>query len=211
MRHSLLGFCCFFALALSNVALGEPSEARPAPEARPARGSAWRERPTSIEAHLGLGTPVGGLGVSADYSLVPEIALGAGAGIGSGFDVPSTLHTAALARLRPVYGVRNAFVANLAYSTGGYQEPRLDLGMGHSSATRRYGAERAHWFQLDLGWERRAESGFLLRISTGFARLLNPDDLRCVIRDEGTEMPCAVRSDEPTTIWTLDFALGAAL
>jgi hypothetical protein len=62
---------------------------------------------------------VGELGITSDFSVFPEVALGAGLGIGSGLDAP-TPQVVAITRLRPFDGVNNAFVANLAYSTGGY-------------------------------------------------------------------------------------------
>lgn len=178
---------------------------------RPAAGSAWRERPVAIEGHIGAGTPVGQIGVTADYSFLPEIAVGGGLGFGSGLDTP-TLHTAAIVRLRPLYGAHNAFVSNVAYSTGGYKELELDLGMGHGGPPETYyGAERAHWFQFDLGWERRAKSGFVLRISSGFARMLNPGDLECVVRDPEISGPtCEVPDDAATTLFTMDLALGTS-
>lgn len=173
-------------------------------------GTAWIEHPWEFEAHLGAGTPVGGIGVTADYSVVPALALGAGIGIGSGLD-GETPHAAAIMRVRPFYGVRNAFVTNLSYSVGGYKELSLDLGMGHSSTDRVAGADVAHWAQVDFGWERHAASGFLFRVTGGFATMLNPGDLQCteVDRFEGTSTSCsAYRSD--VTIPTFDLALGYA-
>ena len=204
-----------FAIASSSGIAQAQSDEAVWPEdsiKRPAPGTAWRERPVAIEGHIGAGTPVGQLGVTADYSFLPEIAVGGGVGFGSGLETP-TLHTAAIVRLRPLYGIRNAFVANVAYSTGGHKELELDLGMGHGGPQETYyGAERAHWFQFDLGWERRAKSGFILRISSGFARMLNPGDLECVVRDPETfgATTCEVPDDATTTLFTMDLALGTS-
>jgi hypothetical protein len=108
-----------------------------------------------VEAHLGLGAPLGVLGVAADYSLLPAVSMGAGLGVGSGLDGPSP-HAALLAHLRPVYGVRNALVVDAGYSFGGYRRFQLDLA-GHGPSTRyRAGADLAHWLQIGMGWERGA-------------------------------------------------------
>lgn len=138
-------------------------------------------------SHLGYATPVGEVGLTADYSFAPEWALGAGLGIGSGLNGPSP-QVAAIARLRPWHGFQDAFVTNLSYSTGGYEFFDLKLPMGggvpgdpHDTT----GADRAHWIQLDVGWERRAAGGFSIRLTTGFAVMLNPGDLRCTRSGRG--------------------------
>lgn len=84
---------------------------------RASEGTVWRERPWSAEGHLGAGTPVGAVGVSLDYSFVPELAMGGGFGMGSGLEGPA-LHTAAIARLRPVYGDRQRLLT-LDVAAGG--------------------------------------------------------------------------------------------
>jgi hypothetical protein len=115
---------------------------------------------------------VGALGVILEYLVTPALSFGVGAGIGSGPSSSAPVHAAIVGRVRPVHGERTALVLGAALSTGGYS--RFELGGGSSAS-----AEWAHFCQAEIGWERRSQKGFLVRLSIGVAAMLNPGALRC--------------------------------
>ena len=157
-----------------------------------------------LEAHLGFGTPVGALGIVTEYTVHPLLGLGVGAGVGSGPSGGNAFHGALLARFRPLRGKNNALVLGAAYSFGGFHrfDPRLGDGDPPPVADT---ADWAHWAQFDIGWERRAAKGFLIRLSMGGAVLLNPADLQCAPADAARCQPTTSQS-----LFTIDLALGYA-
>lgn len=177
----------------------------PSPEAAVAEApDIYAVRRLALEAHIGFGTPVGALGIVAEYSVHPLLGLGAGIGMGSAPSNDSALHGALLARLRPLRGKNDALVLGAAYSFGGFQ--RFELQISDSEPPPVAGrADWAHWAQFDVGWERRADKGFLIRLSMGAAILLNPSDLRCSPADAAV---CQPMTSE--TLFTLDLGLGWA-
>lgn len=173
----------------------------------------WARLPWALETHLGLGTPVGALGTVIEYSPAPAVGIGVGAGIGSGPDNGSGVKGALALRLRPARGAHNALVVGAAYSVGGYEsgwfEPDTPVDYGRPPPRPIYSTQWAHFAQLELGWERRAESGFLLRLSLGFAWLLNVRDLQC--RQGGHDCAAsALGTGAQGTLPTLDVTLGFA-
>lgn len=158
----------------------------------------WDTRPWAVEGRYGLGTPVGSYGLEASYALAPAISLGLGAGVGSGLETGLSLHLAAYGHLRPLRGKRNAWAFDIAYSTGGYRE--FD-GPPYT------GLDRAHWVQFGTGWERRAKTGFIIRIMFGIARLLNPKNAR-TIADDGEWAEHDERGIRHTSIPYVEFAPG---
>jgi hypothetical protein len=161
-------------------------------------------RRLAFEAHLGIATPVGSLGFVTEYAVHPVIGLGAGLGVGSGPRNGNKLHGALVARVRPMRRKGNALVFGAAYSFGGFERFGLHLGDGDPPPVADR-ADWAHWAQLDIGWERRAEKGFLIRITAGGAVLLNPADLVCTQSDAAR---CLSTSSQ--SLFTLDLALGFA-
>jgi hypothetical protein len=212
MRPSL-GLRRFLVLVLTacRTAGAESSTGAERPQERPAAGTAWQEDPVSLELHFGAGSPVGSFGVTAEYSLLPEIGVGASFGAGSSWGEASwaaVMQKAVFARLRPLYGARDAFVANVSYSTGGYN--KLDDGfLDFGPEPDDYGAEVAHWGHVDIGWEKRLKTGFVFRPSVGVARMLNPGDIDCVPGDDGV---CEELDNHQhgLSIYVMDLAFGAS-
>jgi hypothetical protein len=164
----------------------------------------YEVRRLALEAHLGFGTPVGELGLVTEYSVHPLLGLGAGIGMGWALQGGNALRGALLARFRPLRGKNNALVFGAAYSFGGFQRFELNIGEEEPPPV----ADRtnwAHWAQFDIGWERRAEKGFLIRLSMGGAVLLNPADLGCAPSDAALCQPTTSQS-----LLTFDLALGYA-
>jgi hypothetical protein len=147
---------------------------------------------------------VGALGIVTEYSVHPVLGLGAGIGVGSGPSGGNFVHGALLARFRPLRGKRSALVLGAAYSFGGFQRFELHIGDLEPPPVAD-SADWAHWAQFDVGWEGRAEKGFLIRLSMGAAILLNPADLRCAAADAAL---CQPTTSE--TLFTFDLALGYA-
>jgi hypothetical protein len=46
--------------------------------------TAWEQRPLSLTLHMGVGTPLGGLGVEVEHSVTRNLALHGGVGMGRG-------------------------------------------------------------------------------------------------------------------------------
>jgi hypothetical protein len=161
----------------------------------------------TLETHVGFGTPVGEFGLESEYSPHPIVGLGIGVGLGAVPKGYNAFRGALLARLRPFRGKKNALVLGAAYAFGGFARfGGISFGEGESDtpplADR---TTRAHWAQFDVGWERRAPSGFLLRMSVGGAVLLNPGDLECIPEEAAR---CVSVSSQ--TLFTLDVAVGYA-
>ena len=153
---------------------------------RPTTESLWAARPLALEAHLGIGTPVGFAGGFVDYGLSEAFTVGAGAGAGSGPGPDYlSLHVGAGARWRALLGELNAGYLALEYSTGGYryfQDYASPPIVGDSSrhTDTHITAERAHWLEASAGWEHRWRSGVVFRAYYGAAFLINPGDRSCV-------------------------------
>jgi len=136
--------------------------------------------------------------------------LALGAGVGNNI---AGLEYSAHARLRPLVGSSDsgrlhALTFQSAISRGQYQiigdllnfqcdEPQYcQVGPKPQWMT---------WLQLDVGWETRASSGFLLRVSTGYAFALNSPNWHCTLA--GKTATC---KNITTSFPTLTVALGYA-
>lgn len=110
--------------------------------AAPAR---FWDRPLSFNGVLGMATPTGEIGGTAEYSFSKRIAAGAGAGVS-----PSGIQTAAYGRLRlrVTEDQDRAYATSLvgAFSTG----PYAWFGNGGDDGDWK---ERAYWIQLGLDYE----------------------------------------------------------
>jgi len=186
-----------------------PSSVDAAPT-RPA--SAFEQRRLAFEGHLGFGTPVGELGFVTEYSPWPLFGIGAGVGYGSGSAVSlpnfqsraaNHLHLGAVTRFRPLRDDNDALALGAAYSVGGYKRLNLSYADGYDDEKPQM-ATWAHWVQFDVGWEHRAGSGFLLRVTVGLALMLNPGDMGCLAI-------CNQPVPSSENIPTIDVALGYAL
>jgi hypothetical protein len=164
------------------------------------RGAAWKERHLSLEGHLGIATPVGFFGGTVEFSPSPYLAIGAG--VGTNFVGPVG---AFLARLRPLFGVRDALVISGAYSIGQYGFAPISLDGSAGSGNGYWRASPLQWAQFDVGWEHRARKGLVIRIAVGRAFVVSPDALSCEPREFGCD-----GADKPKQLGTFEFGLGYA-
>jgi hypothetical protein len=152
-----------------------PAGAEQAPEAPSEQHvDPWVAHRLAIEAHVGVGTPIGYYGGVVEYGLSGLVGVGLGVGRGSGPYNGSKVHSAVLARFRPIRGAHNAFSLGTAISFGGFEIPYIT-----GDSTPIYSANWAVFFQADAGWEFRTKGGTLVRVALGFATLLNPDSITC--------------------------------
>lgn len=147
-----------------------------------ARPASNFDRRFTLELRLGVAAPTGGLGGAVEFSLVPRMGLGCGAGTnGVGPEYACWL------RARPII-VRNRaltlssglsmapFVQNYATVGGAFGWGTAAIAqMGeHPPPPDRVWAH-AYWLNTDVGHESRRNS-FLFRVFGGLAALLNPND-----------------------------------
>jgi hypothetical protein len=167
----------------------------------------------AIMAHIGLGTPYGGLGAALDF--VPHENLGIEAGLGTNLIGPQFALTP---RLRLSLRRQRYFTIGTGASTGKFEARngmdgllgamRIMESMGHSShSTKRW--SRAYFWNFELGLETRsARSIFVTRLYLGYSRVLNPRDSTCV-SPSADALPC--RDDQGNALVYGGFALGIML
>jgi|GEM_PF-2026690 len=150
---------------------------QPAPPPDP-----WTARPLSIELHLGVATPTGGVGLMADYSFAPWLSLGCG--VGTNIVGPAG---ACMARARAVAARDDgAFYFGVGVSGGRHlQSETIRLGaasiflgalqsMAHRTPRSDLTWEFAKWINFEIGREVRTDGGAVYRMYLGGAALLNP-------------------------------------
>jgi hypothetical protein len=167
----------------------------------------FTDRLLHLEGRLGFGTLVGSVGLTAGVNAVDWLEVGAGA------QLPiAGLVVAGYARFRPLYWTTSArrlhaLTIELGYSTG----PSNVLGpfvFGHAEYDSRAGylheasTDRAHFAQLELGWETRSARDFALRFAGGVAMAVR-GDWRCE-GAEGYKVTCP----DPIAIPTFTVGLG---
>jgi hypothetical protein len=172
-------------LFLGSGALAEPINTPPGVMAlAPFR---FTRRPLSLNAVVGVGSPVGGFGGVVEYSVASRFALGVGAGAGwydGGYvRFPGPLQLAALARYRIFVheGVSDAqaFALVGAFASGRFIYPFLP---GNDTS---YVDERAYWVQGALEYELQKGNGFRFTAGAGFAALVATSDVKNEYSDAG--------------------------
>ncbi len=135
----------------------------------------WEQRPFAIEGHVGLGTPLGALGVALDVTPIKWVSLnaGVGAGLGDGKQASLTRQIAFGARGRYSFG-RTALALGGGYSFGPYVK-----GDTVFDAAWWLTWDRADWWNTDFSVEHRWESGVQFRAYVGLAMLLDPYNNTC--------------------------------
>ena len=130
--------------------------------------SEFEARPTALYAQIGLGTPLGFLGVEAERTVTPVFSLSAGAGWGN-----AGPQAAAMMRML-LGGDRSKLVIGAGASGGKYTWDELcfDDGCAEKSGT-------VAWGNLEIGGEHRFRSGFALRYFGGYGHVL-AGNLACV-------------------------------
>jgi len=176
---------CLAALqTISGVAMAQSPPQKP-PSVAPQQQSAdlphpWRRRPFAADAVIGIATPWGLAGLSAEYAPIEHLSVGGGVGTNLlGWQI------AGMGRLRFTPEQRTSLYAGAGYSQGKHEQSdgnrdgvfSLLTGpwqsMGHNTR-RGHDWKTARWLNVELGYERRYEGGVDLRLFIGSAFLLNP-------------------------------------
>jgi hypothetical protein len=155
----------------------EPAVAdAPQPEASHDR---WSARPIAVLGQFGTGTPVGLIGLMAEWNVTPYFAVEAGLGEGGGADTaggpqtqprPDPLQLALVPRLRAPLGPV-ALSVGAGVSEGGYQtRGRL---FADWSETDLWMWDHATWLDADVALEGRGASGFQWRVLAGVSSMTN--------------------------------------
>jgi hypothetical protein len=142
---------------------------------------------------LGLGTPLGELGLEAEHTLTPHLAVAAGGGWGA-----NGPQGAAMARLR-VGGDRAKLVIGAGLSGGPYKWIRFCDDEGNTCPQK---SGTVAWTNVEIGGSHRERNGFSLRYFVGYGRIVagnygcdpdGPNDMaydRCItqFRDDGKNL-----------------------
>ena len=162
---------------------------------------------------------MGVTGIVGEFDI--DDGLNVGAGFGSNIVGPvGEVHL----RLRPIVfrtqagGAAHAIVVELAGSRSRYAGSVEDLLSLGCEGPRDDPLSQCYdppvdpvwvwWGQLDLGWEFRHRSGFLMRATTGAAVLLTNSEWRCTLR--GAAVPCGMHRPSYVLPSTLTLAVGYA-
>jgi hypothetical protein len=180
------------------------------PDAPPQAPDPWATRPFMVEAHLGVGTPLGILGVAFDFAPVPFLALNLGVGLGvSG---PEFAFTPRVRLFRWGRRSHGALYLGAGVSANAYDQPTaidtipLDGSQSESAdEIAHYHWNMAYWTNLEAGVEIRLRSGTSLRPYFGVSRLLNSDPSATLVDAYSGKPPSS-----PVEPWSgyIGFAVG---
>lgn len=140
----------------------------------------WRRRPLAFDAVLGIATPWGLAGLSAEYAPIDRLSISGGIGTNLiGWQL------AGMARLRFTPEQQSSFYFGAGYSQGKHEQSASNRdgvfsvltgplsSMSHTSV-RGHTWQTARWLNAELGVERREKQGLDVRGFVGCAFLLNP-------------------------------------
>lgn len=142
----------------------------------------WQARPFALDAMLGIATPVGLAGFSAEYAPVEAVSVSASAGTNL-----QGLQLGGMVRCRLHPERRTSLYVGLGYSQGrhyqdnGVQDGVLSLFTAplQSMGEDRYQGRDwrvARWLNVELGGEQRQSNGIDARGFVGGALLVNPSE-----------------------------------
>jgi hypothetical protein len=201
MKRAFAGLLGLFAAAgLTTVASAQDRPALAlADQQKPAKS--WDQTLLCTRGVLGLGTPVGLAGVTAELGFARWVAMQVGIGSnGEGMQFE------AMAYGRLPLGAALALEAGAGLSLGPYVHHTNWLDADHSDDSRWDGAVFANG---ELSLEILAPGGFSARASAGIGRLLNPDAVsRCT--DGGDIVPCGDARRRAHTVPYLGMGFGYA-
>ena len=174
----------FSLLSFSEVAAAQSPTSPPDTVVREQQSDPhpWRARPFALDAVLGIATPFGLAGISAEVAPIEYVSIGGG--VGSNL---FGMQLAAMARVRVSPEKRSSFFLGAGYSQGhhyqshGVQDGVFSLftgplsSMSHNSY-RDLEWSTARWVNIEVGGERREPRGFDIRGFVGCAILLNSED-----------------------------------
>ncbi len=189
-----------FAIPISVSAFAFSSVASAA-EAASARAKTFDDTLFIARGHLGMGTPVGSLGVSGELGALRYMALQLGVGSnGEGVQL------ALMGYGRLPLGDTLALDLGVGLSEGAYVHRTNVIDADHSDDTR---WDAAVFANGEVALETLAKGGFSTRWSLGLGRLLNPDDVsKCW--NGGDAEPCSASRRKAYTVPYIGVALGYA-
>jgi hypothetical protein len=190
----MVGFLLGVALP-ARADAGAPSDGDQPPMSAPSGLLRPTDHPLSLNVVAGLGSEVGELGMTAEYSVLDRLALGVGAGKGFG-----GAQFAALARFRVALFQRENTVQSFdlvgAFSEGKYAT-LFDDDSGFMS-------EHAYWAEYTIDYELQTRVGFRLTAGLGFSQRVAATD---VVVEDGdgapSPLPATVISTRLTVGWAL--------
>lgn len=162
-------FTILIALSLSSTAVAEPD--------------AYVERPLTVSAHVGLGTPLGFYGIAAELAVLSALSIEGG--VGSGM---SGTQVAAQARVRLLEVSRTGRLAlGVGFSEGHYQHREPFYGIEYMPTV----VDRAYWANAELSIESRLgrTGAWGVRAYLGLGTIVAGQKERCWDGDAGT-MAC---------------------
>jgi hypothetical protein len=158
--------------------------------------SEFENRPTALYAQMGLGTPIGFLGLEVERTVAPELAISAGAGFGE-------TGPQFAAMMRPHYGGDRSKVVFGAGLSGGDYSWR-ELCYDELCAEKR---GIVAWANFEIGGEHRFRNGFAMKYFWGYGRIVG-GDLVCV--GETADNCVRFYQDDGRQLLYTGFALGYA-
>jgi hypothetical protein len=166
----------------------------------------FTDRPLTLNAVVGVATPVGEIGVLGEYSITSRFTVGAGAGAnlyGPAFGVVGGYRALFFERASA-----QALAIRLGLSEGPYQTPSWLFGLLENQQVVK--VTHTYWVQAEAGYELLASSGFHLLVATGIAMPFAASDARCDNAvGVGTNQPCGDLIDKVyAPLWTFTVALG---
>lgn len=135
------------------------------------------QKPYSIDANVGVGTPFGILTASRDWHLYDFINVSTGVGLGLGGVQVSVMPTVQ-------HRMSKNATARLGFGLSGGPYHWYEGPFCFSDDCAEKEAAFAFWGRVDATLEYRWESGWHLGPYLGFARMLNADELECTGDDE---------------------------
>jgi hypothetical protein len=163
------------ALAILALALCAPRSVRA--EDEPPEDV--RRRPLAVNAHAGLGAPLGRVGLAVELTAPRAFSIEVGAGLGL-----SGQQIAVSPRLRVFERQSVAASVGVGFSFGRFERRRPFFGVDRAATIYR----RSAWSNLEASLEGRARSGFQIRGYVGLGVMLHGDLEECTV--DGERMPC---------------------
>jgi hypothetical protein len=192
--------CCLgLAVAICSLFIAPAASAEQPTE--PVARKSWDAPLLVARGHIGIGTPLGFIGASAELNVMKYFAVQLGAGQnGEGLQLAFMGH----GRLPVSSDV--ALTLGAGVSEGAYAYRSNVLDADHSNDTR---WDAAVFLNGELGLEILSPGGFSLRMSVGVARLLNPGSVsRCT--SGADPVPCAPTREKAHTFPYIGIAMGYA-
>lgn len=190
-RLGLISAIVVLFVARASAAEAEQSASR----------KSWNDLLLTPRGHIGLGTPVGFLGVSGELNVIEYLAIQLG--VGTNGEGPQ-LALMGYGRLPVGANVGLALGAGASWGAYVYHSNLIDAD--HSDDTRWDGAA---FLNGELGIETLSPGGFSMRASLGLARLLDPGSVSSCTAG-GDPTPCSTARERVHMFPYIVVAMGYA-